>query len=139
MNCWSLPKLRDYLTEQKNVGSISLSWLRELQRPPAAKTTDPFPAKVRHDMFIRQPKPWPHYRSGQRGFGASGCRHVRDSIGPIAPAAFPADRGQRLSLAAVLSLRMTSAIITFIARTAAETEISVASRLLAGLRPLRRR
>jgi len=32
MNCWSLPKLRDYLIEQKIVDSISLSWLRELLR-----------------------------------------------------------------------------------------------------------
>jgi transposase len=32
MNCWSLPKLRDYLVEQRIVGSISISWLREILR-----------------------------------------------------------------------------------------------------------
>ena len=32
MNCWSLPKLREYLIEQKIIRSISLSWLRELLR-----------------------------------------------------------------------------------------------------------
>ena len=32
MNCWSLPKLREYLIEQKILGSISLSWLRAILR-----------------------------------------------------------------------------------------------------------
>jgi transposase len=32
MNCWSLPKLREYLVEQKIVGSISISRLREILR-----------------------------------------------------------------------------------------------------------
>jgi hypothetical protein len=32
MSVWSLPKLRDYLVEQKIVPSISLEWLRHLLR-----------------------------------------------------------------------------------------------------------
>jgi len=32
MNCWSLPKLRAYLIEQRIVAGISISWLREILR-----------------------------------------------------------------------------------------------------------
>ena len=44
MNCWSLPKLRQYLMEQRVVTSISVSWLRELLR--------------QHRVRLRRTKTW---------------------------------------------------------------------------------
>ena len=61
MNCWSLPKLRDYLIEQKIVDSISLSWLRELLRQRKVRW--------RHTKTWKEstdPAFWPKYRAVRR-------------------------------------------------------------------------
>ena len=61
MNCWSLPKLRDYLVEQKIVAGISISWLRDilLQRK----------VRWRHTKTWKEstdPLFWPKYRAIRR-------------------------------------------------------------------------
>lgn len=61
MNCWSLPKLRAYLVEQKIVGSISLSWLREILRRRKVRW--------RHTKTWKEstdPQFWPKYRAVRR-------------------------------------------------------------------------
>ncbi len=61
MNCWSLPKLREYLIEQKIVRNISVSWLREilLQRKVRWRHT-----KTWKDST--DPLFWPKYRAIRR-------------------------------------------------------------------------
>jgi transposase len=61
MNCWSLPKLREYLVEQKIVGSISISWLREILRSRKVRW--------RHTKTWKEstdPQFWPKYRAIRR-------------------------------------------------------------------------
>jgi transposase len=61
MNCWSLPKLREYLIEQKIVGSISLSWLRAILRERKVRW--------RHTKTWKEstdPEFWRKYRSVRR-------------------------------------------------------------------------
>lgn len=61
MNCWSLPKLRDYLVEQRIVGSISISWLREILRQRKVRW--------RHTKTWKEstdPEFWPKYRAIRR-------------------------------------------------------------------------
>jgi transposase len=61
MNCWSLAKLRDYLVEQKTIGSISLSWLREVLRRRKVRLRRTKTWKESTD-----PKFWPKYRAIRR-------------------------------------------------------------------------
>lgn len=61
MNCWSLPKLRAYLIEQKIVGSISVSWLREILRQRKVRW--------RHTKTWKEstdPEFWAKYRAVRR-------------------------------------------------------------------------
>lgn len=61
MNCWSLPKLREYLIEQKIVDSISLSWLRAILRERKVRW--------RHTKTWKEspdPEFWPKYRAVRR-------------------------------------------------------------------------
>jgi transposase len=81
MNQWSLPKLRDYLVEQKIVGSISVEWLRQflhrchvrLRRTKTWKeSTDP--------LF------WRKYRAIRRLYRkrpSNGRRLCIDEFGPL--------------------------------------------------------
>lgn len=61
MNCWSLPKLRDYRVEQKIVGSISLSWLREILRRRKVRWGHTKTWKDSTDPLF-----WPKYRAIRR-------------------------------------------------------------------------
>jgi transposase len=61
MNCWSLPKLRDYLIEQKIIGSISVSWLREILRTRKVRWRHTKTWKDSTD-----PEFWPKYRAIRR-------------------------------------------------------------------------
>jgi hypothetical protein len=61
MNCWSLPKLREYLIEQKIVGNISISWLREILIHRKVRW--------RHTKTWKEstdPQFWPKYRAIRR-------------------------------------------------------------------------
>ena len=81
MNQWSLPKLRDYLVEQKILASISIEWLRQflhrckirLRRTKTWKeSTDP--------LF------WRKYRAIRRLYGkrpSNGRRLCIDEFGPL--------------------------------------------------------
>jgi len=61
MNCWSLPKLRDYLIEQKIVESISLSWLWEMLRQRKVRWRHTKTWKESTDPLF-----WPKYRRIRR-------------------------------------------------------------------------
>jgi len=81
MNCWSLPKLRDYLIEQKIVGSISLSWLRELLRQRKVRWRHTKTWKESND-----PQFWPKYRAVRRLYKhppACGRVICVDEFGPL--------------------------------------------------------
>lgn len=81
MNCWSLSKLRDYLIEQKIVGSISLSWLRELLRQRKVRW--------RHTKTWKEstdPQFWPKYRAVRRLYKkppSNGRVICVDEFGPL--------------------------------------------------------
>jgi transposase len=61
MNCWSLPKLRAYLMEQKIVGGISISWLREILRQRKVRWRHTKTWKESTDPLF-----WPKYRAIRR-------------------------------------------------------------------------
>jgi len=61
MNVWSLPKLRAYLIEQRIVGSISLSWLREILRQRKVRWRHTKTWKESTDPLF-----WPKYRAVRR-------------------------------------------------------------------------
>lgn len=81
MSVWSLPKLRDYLVEQKIIGSISIEWLRQILR--------------RHKVRWRHTKTWKEstdpefqtkYRRIKRLYArrpAGGVRLCIDEFGPL--------------------------------------------------------
>jgi len=81
MNCWSLPKLRDYLVEQRIVGSISVSWLREMLRQRKVRW--------RHTKTWKEstdPEFWPKYRAIRRLYKrppSSGRVICVDEFGPL--------------------------------------------------------
>lgn len=81
MNCWSLPKLRDYLIEQQIVDSISLSWLREILRQRRVRWRHTKTWKDSTD-----PEFWRKYRSIRRLYKKppSGGRVLCvDEFGPL--------------------------------------------------------
>jgi len=61
MNCWSLPKLREYLIEQKIVSNISISWLREILRQRKVRWRHTKTWKDSTDPLF-----WPKYRAIRR-------------------------------------------------------------------------
>lgn len=81
MNCWSLPKLRDYLIEQEILDSISISWLREILRQRKVRWRHTKTWKDSTD-----PQFWPKYRAIRRLYKhpPSGGRVVCvDEFGPL--------------------------------------------------------
>jgi transposase len=81
MNCWSLPKLRDYLIEQKIIGSISLSWLREILRQRKVRWRHTKTWKESTDPLF-----WPKYRAIRRLYTkapAKGRVICVDEFGPL--------------------------------------------------------
>ena len=81
MTIWSLPKLREYLIEQKIVPAISLEWLRQLLRRKRIKW--------RHTKTWKEstdPQFWPKYRRIRRLYGRrpkGGRRICVDEFGPL--------------------------------------------------------
>jgi transposase len=81
MNCWSLPKLRDYLIEQKIVESISLSWLWEMLRQRKVRWRHTKTWKESTDPLF-----WPKYRRIRRLYKnppADGRVICVDEFGPL--------------------------------------------------------
>ena len=81
MNQWSLPKLRQYLIEQKIVLDISLSWLRELLRQRGIRWRHTKTWKDSED-----PEFWPKYRRIRRLYRNrpdGGRRLSVDEFGPL--------------------------------------------------------
>ena len=78
---WSLSKLRDYLQQQKIVGSISLEWLRQLLRRNRLHWRHTQTWKDSDD-----PQFWPKYRRIRRLYHhrpAGGRRICVDEFGPL--------------------------------------------------------
>lgn len=78
---WSLPKLRDYLMEQKIVTSISIEWLRQILRRHKIKWRH---TKTWKDS--KDPQFWPKYRKLKRFYRrrpADGVRLCIDEFGPL--------------------------------------------------------
>jgi len=81
MNCWSLPKLRLYLMEQKVVTSISVSWLRKILRQHGARLRRTKTWKESND-----PQFWRKYRAVRRLYRrapADGRVICVDEFGPL--------------------------------------------------------
>jgi len=81
MTVWSLPKLREYLIEQKIVPAISLEWLRQLLRRKRIKWRHTKTWKESKD-----PQFWPKYRRIRRLYGKrpkGGRRICVDEFGPL--------------------------------------------------------
>ena len=81
MSVWSLPKLRDYLQEQKIVASISVEWLRQLLRQHRIGWRHTKTWKDSQD-----PAFWPKYRRLRRLYRKcpkGGRRLCIDEFGPL--------------------------------------------------------
>ena len=81
MSVWSLEKLRQYLQEQKIVGSISLEWLRQLLRRHKIRWRHTKTWKDSDD-----PRFWPKYRKIRRLYRRrpkGGRRICVDEFGPL--------------------------------------------------------
>jgi transposase len=81
MNQWSLSKLRQYLREQKIIGSISLQWLRTLLRRAGVRWRRTKTWKESTD-----PEFWAKYQRIRRLYGhrpAHGRRLCVDEFGPL--------------------------------------------------------
>jgi transposase len=81
MAVWSLPKLRQYLQEQKIVGSISLEWLRQMLRRRRVHLQHTKTWKDSQD-----PQFWPKYRRIRRLYRhrpQGGRRICVDEFGPL--------------------------------------------------------
>ena len=81
MNCWSLPKLREYLIVQKIVASISISRLREILRERKVRWRHTKTWKDSTD-----PEFWAKYRAVRRLYQhppASGRVICVDEFGPL--------------------------------------------------------
>jgi len=81
MSVWSLPKLRDYLIEQKIVTSISIEWLRQILRRDKIKWRHTKTWKDSND-----PKFWRKYRKLKRFYRwrpRNGVRLCIDEFGPL--------------------------------------------------------
>ena len=81
MGVWSLPKLREYLIDQKLIDSISLEWLRQVLRRNKVKWRHTKTWKDSTD-----PEFWPKYRRIRRLYGKrpkGGRRLCIDEFGPL--------------------------------------------------------
>jgi transposase len=81
MNQWSLSKLREYLIEQKIVGSISVSWLREVLRRCGVRLRRTKTWKDSTDPLF-----WPRYRAIRRLYRkppSDGRVLCMDEFGPL--------------------------------------------------------
>jgi len=81
MSVWSLEKLRQYLVEQKIIGSISLEWLRQLLRRRRIRWRHTKTWKESDD-----PRFWPKYRRIRRLYAKrpkGGRRICVDEFGPL--------------------------------------------------------
>lgn len=81
MSVWSLPKLREYLIEQKIVSQISLEWLRQILRRNKIKWRH---TKTWKDS--KDPEFWPKYRRIRRLYSCrpkGGRRISIDEFGPL--------------------------------------------------------
>ena len=81
MGVWSLPKLRDYLVEQKIVPSISVEWLRQILRHHRIKLLRTKTWKESQDPDYR-----PKYRRIRGLYSkrpAGGVRLCIDEFGPL--------------------------------------------------------
>jgi len=81
MSVWSLPKLRDYLIEQKIVESISIEWLRQILRQRGVRWRRTKTWKESTD-----PDFWPKYRRIKRLYARrppGGVRLCVDEFGPL--------------------------------------------------------
>ncbi len=81
MSVWSLPKLREYLLDQKIIASISLEWLRQVLRRNKVKWRHTKSWKDSTD-----PQFWPKYRRLRRLYARrpkGGRRICIDEFGPL--------------------------------------------------------
>jgi transposase len=81
MSVWSLPKLRDYLVEQKIVPSISVEWLRQILRRRRVHWL-----RTKTWKESRDPEFWRKYRRIRRLYAkrpADGVRLCIDEFGPM--------------------------------------------------------